>query len=123
MRLNFANSVGIGVLLVVALSVAPASARTKHPAAQNANQTYMRIVPADVPNIGPVPAATSPDWQANYFGYVPGRSYGYGPLPYVPQFGGAQRLAQGDASCARFRSYDPGSGTYLGRDGRRHICR
>jgi hypothetical protein len=26
--------------------------------------------------------------------------------------------------CAqRFKSYDPRSGTYLGRDGRRHICR
>jgi hypothetical protein len=30
----------------------------------------------------------------------------------------------GDASyCAqRYRSYDPASGTYLGRDGRRHVC-
>jgi hypothetical protein len=30
----------------------------------------------------------------------------------------------GDASyCAqRYRSYDPASGTYLGRDGRRHAC-
>lgn len=26
------------------------------------------------------------------------------------------------ASCARYRSYDPGSGTFLGRDGRRHEC-
>jgi len=33
--------------------------------------------------------------------------------------------AQGDdaAYCAqRFRSYDPGSGTYLGNDGLRHPC-
>ncbi|MDU1669325.1 MAG: BA14K family protein, partial [Bradyrhizobium sp.] len=27
-------------------------------------------------------------------------------------------------SCAqRYRSYDPASGTYLGKDGRRHVCR
>ena len=29
-----------------------------------------------------------------------------------------------DGDCAQqFKSYDPRSGTYLGRDGRRHICR
>jgi hypothetical protein len=26
------------------------------------------------------------------------------------------------AACVRLRSYDPGSGTYLGRDGLRHRC-
>jgi BA14K-like protein len=26
------------------------------------------------------------------------------------------------ASCTRYRSYDPSSGTFLGRDGRRHPC-
>jgi BA14K-like protein len=26
------------------------------------------------------------------------------------------------ASCARYRSYDPASETFLGRDGRRHAC-
>ncbi len=32
-------------------------------------------------------------------------------------------LAAAGSSCLqRFRSYDPGSGTYLGRDGRRHPC-
>lgn len=87
------------------------------------------MVPAGPANIGPVPAATSPDWQPDYFGYVRGPVYGYGPLPGVPQFGGAPqgvnaRLAQAETSCAqRFRSYDPASGTYIGRDGRRRACR
>ncbi|MEW6641133.1 MAG: BA14K family protein [Pseudomonadota bacterium] len=28
-----------------------------------------------------------------------------------------------DLSCAqRYRSFDPESGTYMGRDGRRHVC-
>jgi hypothetical protein len=126
MQSGFAKSIAAVALLSATFmaSTAPASAQTRHHTKQHANQTYMRVVPADVPNIGPVPAATSPNWQADYFGYVPGRSYGYGPLPGVPQFGGApQRFAQSDASCARFRSYDPASGSYLGRDGRRHICR
>ena len=42
-------------------------------------------------------------------------------------YGGAiaasQAAQQNAAYCAqRFRSYDPQSGTYLGRDGRRHAC-
>lgn len=31
--------------------------------------------------------------------------------------------ARGGDCAQRFKSYDPRSGTYLGRDGRRHICR
>ncbi|MGY3446232.1 MULTISPECIES: BA14K family protein [unclassified Bradyrhizobium] len=27
------------------------------------------------------------------------------------------------SSCVRYRSFDPASGTFLGRDGRRHPCR
>jgi len=34
----------------------------------------------------------------------------YGAIPPVP------------SSCARYRSFDPASGTFLGRDGRRHPC-
>ncbi|MCC8936951.1 hypothetical protein CI1B_42300 [Bradyrhizobium ivorense] len=26
------------------------------------------------------------------------------------------------SACARYRSFDPASGTFLGRDGRRHAC-
>jgi len=43
-------------------------------------------------------------------------------------FGGSDAYAAVDngadgASCAqRYRSYDPGSGTYLGYDGHRHAC-
>ena len=48
--------------------------------------------------------------------YYYGPGYGYPPgYAYAP--GGAV------AYCAqRFRSYDPGSGTYLGYDGYRHPC-
>ncbi|MDH2384831.1 BA14K family protein [Bradyrhizobium sp. CER78] len=35
----------------------------------------------------------------------------YGAMPPAPS-----------SSCARYRSFDPASGTFLGRDGRRHPC-
>jgi hypothetical protein len=47
-------------------------------------------------------------------GYYPAPAYGYG----APGYGG-----DGVAYCARrYRSYDPGSGTFLGNDGLRHSC-
>ena len=54
------------------------------------------------------------------YGYGPGYgSYGYGPgYVVVPSYGD-----DAVAYCQqRFRSYDPGSGTYLGFDGLRHPC-
>ena len=39
------------------------------------------------------------------------------------EYGPAPVQGDADAYCAsRFRSYDPGSGTYMGFDGRRHSC-
>lgn len=40
-----------------------------------------------------------------------------GAFAYVPA------PARSGNCAARFKSYDPRSGTYLGRDGHRHICR
>jgi BA14K-like protein len=59
--------------------------------------------------------------------YGPGPYY-YGPGPVVvpgPYVAPGPYPAEGDpvAYCmARFRSYDPASGTYLGYDGYRHPC-
>jgi hypothetical protein len=58
-----------------------------------------------------------------YYGSGPYGAY-YGPGPYYapPVYGGPP---PGDAVAycmQRFRSYDPGSGTYLGFDGLRHPC-
>jgi|SRR5579863_1901908 len=51
--------------------------------------------------------------------YGPGPYY-YGPGPYVvPGPVGGDAVAY---CMSRFRSYDPGSGTYLGYDGLRHPC-
>lgn len=60
---------------------------------------------------------------ANPYYYGPGYYYGgpaYYPAPVVvdPYYGG-----DAVAYCMRrFKSYDPGSGTYLGYDGYRHPC-
>ncbi len=46
--------------------------------------------------------------------------YGYdGPYYDAPGYGGGNSVAY---CMQRFRSYDPGSGTYLGFDGYRHSC-
>jgi hypothetical protein len=49
-----------------------------------------------------------------------------GAIASVP-FGGAHASMEsgpGASSCAlRYRSFDPASGTFLGRDGQRHPCR
>jgi BA14K-like protein len=50
--------------------------------------------------------------------YYPGPYYPPAPAYYDPAPGG-----DASAYCAqRFRTYDPGSGTYRGTDGRRHPC-
>jgi hypothetical protein len=50
--------------------------------------------------------------------------YYYGPGPYYPAPGYVVPLpGNAVAYCLqRFKSYDPGSGTYLGYDGYRHPC-
>jgi len=80
---------------------------------------------------GAIIGATQP---YGYSGYAPG--YGYGPgyayapgYDYAPGYEYAPGYDQGYAGgnevayCQqRFRSYDPGSGTYIGFDGVRHPC-
>lgn len=65
--------------------------------------------------------------------YYYGEPYPYYPYPYpyygryyVPRYVGPVGYDAPDweAHCfSRYRSFDPYSGTYLGRDGRRHYCR
>lgn len=60
-----------------------------------------------------------------YDGYGPGYAYGPGYSPGYYGYGSGAPYAGGGevAYCQqRFRSYDPGSGTYLGFDGFRHPC-
>jgi len=81
--------------------------------------------------------AVSSDGYTNDWGYAPDQGYaagpedyaadpGYGTAPgyaYAPRYDDGTAPVDNDAYCAqRFRSYDPGSGTYLGYDGLRHPC-
>jgi BA14K-like protein len=107
-------------------TLGPASAKPLHHASHRGYGSVNPIAASVV--IGGIPAATSPNWAPYYYNYVPGQSYGYGPLPFVSQGGHfVQRndVAQNGnaASCQqRFRSYDPSNGTYAGMDGHRHSC-
>jgi hypothetical protein len=70
---------------------------------------------------GLVAAATSPLWAPGlygYYDYYPG--YAYGPAyGLAPEIAGTGAVAYCEA---RFRSYNPATGTYLGYDGLRHPC-
>jgi hypothetical protein len=59
-------------------------------------------------------ALSAPYYAPGY--YYPGPAY-YGAPVYGPPPGDAIAYCM-----RRFRSYDPGSGTYLGNDGYRHPC-
>ncbi|WP_173931979.1 BA14K family protein [Chelativorans sp. Marseille-P2723] len=60
--------------------------------------------------------------------YAPFPRYHYRPAPVyrstVTYYGALEPWSPGwyRACSARFRSFDPASGTYLGYDGRRHFC-
>jgi hypothetical protein len=80
---------------------------------------------------GAVAAATSPLWAPGYYDYAPGYSYGpnysydYDSAPASYMASGPAVVAQNNEAsycAARFRSYDPASGSYLGFDGMRHPC-
>ena len=79
----------------------------------------------------PASAQYSSDRTYSDEGYY-GRPY-YGPGYREPSYGGGSYGGgagvvggaghDGRSACAsRYRSYDPASGTYMGRDGRRHPC-
>jgi len=127
----------------VSLSVDSAQARVGRPltpmsGAGVARRHYRRgaygygagVVGAGVGAAGVVGAATSPwGWGGN--AYYRGTGYGGGPYygagAYGNNYGSYAADHGGDtdavAYCTqRFRSYDPGSGTYLGYDGLRHAC-
>jgi hypothetical protein len=67
-------------------------------------------------------------WRHGYYNRGPGWGPALGGLAAGAIIGGAiansnARAANDEAYCMnRYKSYDPGSGTYLGYDGNRHPC-
>lgn len=73
---------------------------------------------------GAVAAATSPLWAPGYYDYYPGYAWGPGytydyvaPGPVVAATGGNVAWCE-----ARYRSYNPATGMFLGYDGQYHPC-
>jgi hypothetical protein len=92
--------------------------------------------PSSLPVVPTAQVETVQWWGGGpyYDYYAPGYGYGYGWNPggsapgpgYAPAPGYASGYQAGAADVAacmeRFRSYDPVSRTYMGRDRRRHPC-
>jgi hypothetical protein len=55
-------------------------------------------------------------------GYGPYNAPGYGLYNEAPGMVSSNNQRAASDCAARFHSYDPASGTYLGFDGRRHPC-
>jgi hypothetical protein len=71
---------------------------------------------------GPPPATPYAPPPGTAYGPPPGAPiYGFAPQPTV-QAPAAQAASAADYCTARFRTYDPASGTYRGSDGMRHPC-
>jgi len=79
--------------------------------------------PRDVPTNGFFPGNFTSDPPSAWLGaagVIAGNSY-RSPLPYPSQVVIGPSSYRAD--CARrYRSYDPASGTYVGKDGLRHRC-
>jgi hypothetical protein len=79
----------------------------------------------------PVPAQqviSEPGYCAQFYPNANCQNKGYGN-PYTGSSGYYQRgmdggmyAGGGSSPCAQYRSYDPASGTYIGRNGRRVAC-
>ncbi|HEV7878618.1 BA14K family protein [Bradyrhizobium sp.] len=80
----------------------------------------------------PAPAQqviSEPGYCAQFYPNANCQNKGYGN-PYTGSSGYYQRAMDSDmyagggsSACAQHRSYDPASGTYIGRNGRRVACR
>ena len=105
----------------------------------------MPIASARVINNAAPPAIETVQWRGGGWGYdaaalgaIAGTMlapYAYGPAPYYgppAHYGPSAYYAPGYAASSpanamayctqRYRSYDPGSGTFVGYDGMRHPC-
>lgn len=116
--------------LIAGVAIGAAVANAQQPAYTQAPPAYSP--PPYAPAYTPAPAYAPPP---AYSGPYTGPYAAQGPVTYYTGAGGrveTRATTPGDVamsgaayqqSCAaRYRSYDPGSGTYLGYDGLRHSC-
>ncbi len=77
------------------------------------NMEHAQARSAELGGTGPTNYAYDRDQRGSYYDYASGPSYAGGPGPMPGAI---------EACEARFRSYDPATGTYVGFDGMRHSC-
>jgi hypothetical protein len=104
------------------------AAATKYKHGVNKMRPKMFTLTLTVLALGGAIASTSALAQnlgrpANDGGFINGQGQ-----PATPQYNGAGQVVASPAgetsggNCSRFRSFDPATGTYMGRDGQRHPC-
>ncbi|MGF6308668.1 hypothetical protein ABIB82_002305 [Bradyrhizobium sp. i1.8.4] len=90
-------------VLLVGMTFAPVSAQISEPALFDAQNPGRSAISG---------GALTPWGEAQAAAKRSGNpANAYGAMPSAPS-----------SSCVRYRSFDPASGTFLGRDGRRHPC-
>jgi hypothetical protein len=113
------------LVLGTALAAAPAFAQ-KMPLSPKSVNDGASVNMTGSPQTAPSPARRSAansgraEQTGHYYDYAPGNGSGSSNTGF---WSGAQPLNQGGGCAARFHSYDPATGTYLGSDGARHACR
>lgn len=89
------------VALLVGMTLAPAAAQISEPA----------LFDAQNPGRSAINGGALTPWGEAQAALRNNPSSAYGAMPPAEP-----------SVCARYHSFDPASGTYLGRDGRRHAC-
>jgi len=114
-------AIGAGMLAFAAMSAGPALAQagpigpgSNRGLEPDANSYYQ--YPSYDDGYGPVGAA------GDIVGGAIGTAGAIATAPFRAAGAGAYAMDRGDYCAQRYRSYDPASGTFLGRDGRRHPC-
>jgi hypothetical protein len=113
---NFTRSIAAAAALAAcAACISPASAQVARP-------QFGQGVNAPANLLTPVRGGLALPGEPYYYGpaYSPYYGPGYNPPDYYPARPPGSRVAY---CMRRHRSYDPASGTYVGRDGFRHSCR
>lgn len=87
--------------LLVGMTVAPAAAQISEPA----------LFDAQNPGRSAINGGALTPWGEAQAARRGNPANAYGAMPLTAP-----------SACARYHSFDPASGTYLGRDGRRHAC-
>jgi hypothetical protein len=120
------SGIGLATAIMLSLSVGPAYA-WDYPVVRYGNTSGWHYDDRDDDRDFPTNGFFPGDFAANPAGAWIGAKGLFGSNPYRSALPYPSQVvimpAAGQSDCARrYRSYDPASGTFRGRDGRRHPC-